>query len=149
MTAANSPDIGMGTLIRVGATMAAITATVALARARNVTPPPYSRDAVDVTSLDSPGHTREFMPGLIDRGDCTLEILWVPGDPTDDVIREMMAERETRLIEVSFPQIASPVPTCSFRAFLTGYEPGGVTPEGEMTASITLKVTGVPTWTNV
>ena len=148
MTAANTPDIGYGTILRVGATMAATTATLTIGRMRNVNPPPYSRDAVDATAMDSPGHTREFIPGLIDRGDVTAEIVWVPGDATDDIIRELMTERETRPWEISFPQIATPAPTCTFRAFLTGYEPGAEN-ETEMTASITLKVTGVPAWTAV
>ena len=148
MTAANTPDIGYGTILRVAATTSATTATLVVGRIANVNPPPYSRDAVDITAMDSPGHTREFIPGLIDRGEVSAEITWVPGDATDDIFRELMTERETRLFEVSFPQIATPAPTVTFRAFLTGYEPGAEN-ESKMTASITLKVTGVPTWTAV
>ncbi|NBE05930.1 phage tail tube protein [Paragemmobacter ruber] len=148
MTAANTPDIGYGTILRVGATLAATTATVAVGRLQSVNPPPYSRDVVDITGMDSPGHTREFIPGLIDRGEVAAEIVWVPGDATDDLIQALLTEREPRVWEVAFPQIAATPPVCNFRAFITGWEPG-VPMEDKMTASITLKVTGVPTWTGV
>lgn len=148
MTANNSPDIGHGTVIRVAATMAATTATVALGRVRSLNPPPYARDAVDVTSMESAELTREFIPGLIDRGEVTVELIWVPGDATDDILRAMLTEREPRLFEIAFPQIVSPVPTCSFRGFVTAFDPT-VELEGEMTASVTMKVTGIPTWTGV
>lgn len=148
MTAVNTPDIGHGTVIRVGTNPAAISATVTLGRVRSITPPPFSRDTVDVTSMESAGMVREFIPALIDRGEMTVEILWVPGDPTDDAILAMQAEREPRLIEISLPQINTPAPTCTFRALLTGYEQT-VELEAELSATITLKVTGNLTWTNV
>lgn len=140
-----SGEIGYGASLKVGATTAAITATVTLAGITSCPPPPFSRDSVDVTHMGSPNGVREFIPGLADFGEISLELNWIPSSATDDVFRELQGEMDARLFEISFTQV-TPTVTCSFRAFLTGYE-AGVPMEDKMTASVTLKVTGSPTWT--
>lgn len=139
--------IGYGTILKVGATFAAITADVSLAQVTNVPPPSMSRDSLDVTSQDSPDFTLEFIPGMVDPGEMSFDINWEPGNATDDVLLEMFAEQETRLFSITFTQV-SPNRVCQFRAFLKSYEPSIPTKEA-MTNTLSLQRSGPITWSDV
>src|SRR5687767_14592043 len=45
----------------------------------SVTPPSLSRDAIDATHSESPEKWREYIPGLRDGGEVTLEMNFIPG----------------------------------------------------------------------
>lgn len=137
--------LGYGVVLMVGATTAAVTATVHLGGLTNVPPPPFNRDQVDVTNQDSPG-SREFIPGLADFGEVSMELNWVPGNATDLVLQEMTDEDEPRLFTSTFTQV-TPNRICTFSAYLTSFEPG-VPIDDKMSAAITLKITGKPVWSN-
>lgn len=139
--------IGYGVTLMVGATTAAVTATVLLGGLTNVPPPSFSREAIEVTNQSSPDATKEYIPGLRDPGELSMELNWEPGNATDDVLQTMTDENAPRYFEEVFTQV-TPNRIVSFYAFLTGYEPG-VPVEGKMTATITLRVTGKPIWADV
>lgn len=133
-------EIGYGAELRVGATTAATSATVVLGGVKNLPPPPFTRDLIDVTSNTSPNATREFIPGLKDPGELSFEINWVPGNSTDAVFQAMLLEQDPRVFEVRYTQV-TPNVAFTFSAFLTGYE-ADAPMDDAMTASVTLKVTG-------
>lgn len=110
----------------------------------NVTPPSPTRDIIDTTHAASPDMAREFIVGLIDYGEATFEINWVPGDATDALLAGISLETEPRIWMMTFTQITGD-PSVTFDAYLTAYERNAPT-EDKMTASITLKVTGAPVW---
>jgi hypothetical protein len=143
-----SGDIGYGTLLRCGADSAAVTATVNLGGVKNIVPPSFTRDAVEVTHNASPGMVREFIGGLIDQGDLSGELIWDPVDfsGTTAEFLQMKTERGGRLFEISWPQF-SPVPTCTFTGLLTEFTQTGEI-EGAMMASFTIKPLGILTWAN-
>lgn len=140
-------EIGYGAKLKGGSTAAAITATVALAGISNLPPPAFSREKIDVTHTESPDGFKEYIPGMSDPGDVTLDLNWVAGNATDDYFLELQSEKAARLFEILFTQV-TPNRTCTFRGFLTGYEPG-VPVDGKMTATVTLAVTGKPVWAEV
>lgn len=137
--------LGHGIQIRVGADTAASTATILLGGVTDIPAPPFSRGFVDVTAHDSPGGYREFIADLKDPGEVSLTLNWTPGNATDDVLMAMMAEDVPRVFEITYPHV-TPARLCTFEALLTGFEPSGQV-EGALTASITLRVSGVPVWT--
>ena len=49
-----------------------------LAEVTNITPPALARDMVDATHTESPQKWREFIPGLRDAGEVTLELNFLP-----------------------------------------------------------------------
>jgi hypothetical protein len=134
---------GQGIQLRVGANAAAVTATVLLGGLTNIPPPPFTRSFLEVTAHDSPANTREYIADLPDPGEMSVELFWTPGNATDDVITALMAETDTRLYQITWPQVA-PDRIWSFRAFLTSFEPSGEV-SGALTASMTLRVTGTIT----
>ena len=118
---------------------------VALDEVRNITPPTLTLDRIDVTHMQSPNRYREFISGLIDPGEASVEINFVPGGTTDDRIRELLnlpsgTTTRARAMKISFPNGA----TMSFDAEVLSYEPT-VPVDDAMTATVTFSVTGQPT----
>jgi Lambda phage tail tube protein, TTP len=114
---------------------------VDIAEVTNITPPSFSLDQVDVTHMASPNFTREFIPGLIDPGEASLDINFVPGNASDLRIQELMAlpisAVRSRQMRITFPNHV----TWTFQGIVTGYE-SSVPVDDKMAATITIKVTG-------
>lgn len=135
---------GYGIELRVGATTAATTATVLLGGLTDAPPPSFTRESIDATAHDSPDGYREFIGGLKDPGELSCTLNWTPGNATHDVLIAMMDEDDPRYFEAKFTQV-TPNIVCSYNAVLTSFEPTGAV-EGQLTASLTLRVTGKPEW---
>lgn len=114
---------------------------VDLAEIFNITPPSSTLDQIDVTHMTSPNRRREFISGLNDSGEASLEMNFVPGSTSDDRLFELInlptGQSRRRNCRISFPNGV----TWSFAAELTGYEPA-VPVDDRMTATVTFKVTG-------
>lgn len=136
---------GQGIQLRVGATPAAVTATILLGGLTDIPPPTITRGFIDVTAHDSPQGYREFIPDLKDPGEMSCSLNWTPGNATDDELLAMSEEEEPRLFVMTFPQV-TPIKTCTFRALLTNFERTGGADDGQLKATISLRVTGVPVW---
>jgi hypothetical protein len=108
-----------------------------LAEVFSITPPSDTVDVVDATHMASPNRTREFIDGLIDPGECSLDLNFVPGGDDDDVIQAWKAAGGRKNCRITFPNGVM----WTFAALLTGYEPA-VPVDDKMTATVTLKVTG-------
>lgn len=110
-----------------------------LAEVTNITWPGYKRDAIDVTYMDSADQFREFIPGLMDAGEATVEINWVPSNT--DVIVAALTASTVGQFKITYNAGANLV----FKAIVTSYEMQS--PLGEkLSATATFKVTGKPTW---
>lgn len=112
-----------------------------IAQVTNVTPPQYSRETVDVTDKDSVGGYREYIGNLIDGGEVSCEILYDPDD--HNTLLADFEDDQPINWQVEFP--TSPVKKQSFAALLTGFAPAAPM-DAALTATITLKVSGKPTW---
>lgn len=115
----------------------------ALAEVTSVTPPAMSRDSIDATHEESPEGYREFIPGLKDGGEVSLELNFIPGSTTsDDLLAEFDATTNTGAIknrQIVFPNGV----ILSFRAFLTAFEPDSPL-DDKLALAVTFKVTGKP-----
>lgn len=114
---------------------------VDLLEVTNITPPSTTLDQVDVTHMTSPNRYREFISGLADGGECSVDVNFVPGNTTDDRMFELLAlpvgALRRRNMRISYPNGV----TWSFSGELTGYEPD-VPVDDKMSATITFKVSG-------
>lgn len=111
-----------------------------LAEVTSITLPSAVVDQIDATHMQSPNRTREFIAGLIDPGECTFDMNFVPGSTADDRLHELLALPVTdnrRSCRVEFVNGV----TWTFDAVLTNYEPTAPV-DDKMTASVTFKVTG-------
>ncbi len=134
---ASEAMIGYGTTIEVenDASPAVFTK---LGEVTSVTPPSSTVDDIDVTHLESPGRTREYIPGLKDFSEIPIELNWVVGGTTDDFILDWEASGERRNVRITYPNNA----TDTFLAYARGYSGSAVTVDGKLAATLTLKVAG-------
>ena len=142
MTLARS---GFGTLLKMGDGGGTETFTT-IAEVTNVTTPSFSRDTIDATHHTSPGGVREFVGSLIDPGEVTVDMNWIPSDPTQDQTTGLLKaalDGVARNYQLVIP--SSPAVTWAFKGIVTGFS--GSTPmDDKMTASVTMKVSGLPTF---
>ncbi len=111
-----------------------------LAEVTNITPPSDSVDDVDATHMKSPGRVREFISGLSDPGDMSLDMNYVPGEATDAFIVAWRLSGETREVRIVHPD-ASAVTHDQFPAYVKGYTPTMSIGE-KLSATLSLKVAG-------
>lgn len=104
----------------------------------NVTPPGVSVDSIDASHEQSPNAYREFIAGLIDGGEVSSEIHYVPTGTAETQLYSFL--RTTQECRNVFPSGAY----VDYDAFITGMEPD--TPiDDKMVMSMTWKCTGEPT----
>lgn len=114
-----------------------------LGEVTNITPPSSTTDMIDVTHMQSPGGRREFVPGLIDPGECSFEMNYIPGSAGDLYLLglfDLAPSQRKRRCRIIYPNLV----THTFEALLMTYEPS-VPTDDKMTASVGFKVTGTVT----
>lgn len=136
-------DIGYGWTFKKGDGATPTEAFTALTgvEVTSITPPGYTRDALDATHNASPDRFREYIAGLMDAGEVQLEIAYIPS-VTDALIAAVLAGKANY-------QVATPddTVTFTFSAICTNYQPTAPV-DGKMTATATFKVSGKPTLTD-
>lgn len=133
--------IGYGTLFQTGDGNSP-EAWTTLAEVTSITPPNMARDSIDASHEQSPDGWREFIAGMKDGGDVTIEMNF---DPDSTSVAALMAELNlsgpaaTKTRRILFPDTS----TFDFEAFLTAFEPDAPL-DDRMTATATFKITGRP-----
>ncbi|MEV1006131.1 phage tail tube protein [Streptomyces sp. NPDC049881] len=112
---------------------------VTVAESTSISGPGLSKEALDATSHQSPDAHMEFVGGLIDPGEVSVDVRY---DPSlhDDLIAHMAVDQPEpyRIIWPTAEQT-----TWTFDAIMTGFEPEGPY-DDLLTASLTFKVSGKP-----
>lgn len=113
-----------------------------LAEIVSVTPPQSVADDVEATHMLSPNRRREWISGLIDDGEGTFEMNYVPGSATDVICRDALDDGVEREYKIVIPDGAfgwEITGSCRVR----GYE-RSVPIDDRMTATLTIKFSGSP-----
>lgn len=112
----------------------------------SATLPGLTKDTIDVTHASSPDKFREFRAGLRDGGEVTLELNFTQSDYA--IFNALFASDDDESnYQITIPDHNfSTKPTIVFEAICTGLTSDIVT-EGKVTASVTFKVSGKPTFT--
>lgn len=133
---ATNADIGHGSSFAYG-DGASPELFTAIAEVTSITPPSDNIDIIDATHMASPNNTREYIQGLVDPGEASIEMNFTPGAGGDTAIQSIRSAGGTRNYQITFPSGT----TWTFAGILTGYEPA-VPVDDKMTATVTFKVTG-------
>lgn len=116
-------------------------AFVEIAEVFNVTPGEATTDRVDATHMKSPGRRREYISGLIDSGEGSFEINWIPGSATDVILRNLQTAGEV----VDWRFTFSNGVTLTVEASVTGFSKA-VPLDDKMSATLTLSISGDEDW---
>lgn len=106
-----------------------------------VTPGEEAADQVEATHMQSPGRRRERIAGLIDPGEASFGINWIPGNETDQFLRGLLKSGERRLHKQTYPNGVS----VTYTGAITGYSKA-VPLDDRMTATITVAISGEDVW---
>lgn len=117
---------------------------VEVAEVTNIGGPSLSRNAIDATHHKSPNAWAEFIKGIKDAGEVSMDIQYVPTNATHNASAGLLSDfADDTTISVwtlTFPDTT----VWTFPGFLTGFEPGAPI-DDKLTASVTIKVSGAPT----
>lgn len=97
---------------------------------------------VDVTNLDSTA--KEYIAGLADGNNVDFDVNFLAGNTQQESLRTSQAAGST----VNFKMVwqTSPLTNAVFDVVLLGFEMGETTPEQQVTASISGRITGSISW---
>lgn len=135
----------LGTLLKIGDGATPTEVFTTISEVTDLGGPSLTLETIDVTSHDSSSGWREFIGGLLDGGEVSFTINYVPTHATHDATTGVLADMKNRVVrnfELVFPD--SGTTTWSFSALVTGFEPGEPV-DTQLTADVTLKVSGEPT----
>lgn len=136
MPGSTGVDIGHGTVVRFG--VGATPVWTQLLGLEDVTFPNSQTDEIEVTHMQSPNRTKEFMAGLNDNGEVSFSVHWIPGGPQDTVVMGIKASGE--IIQVEFTAANGGEPEI-YAGFVKGYERMAPV-NGAMKATILVRVSG-------
>lgn len=113
---------------------------VELAEVFEVTPPDASVDQIDVTHFQSPGRTKEFIPGLTDPGTVSVTMNYTPNSTSDQRIEALKAAGTVLSMRVTYPNGVR----VTFSAAVQSYSKA-IPVDDRMTATMEVKVAGAVT----
>ena len=119
---------------------------VTVAQVRNIGGPSMAGDMIDVSCMESPGFYRQFVQGYNDAGEVALDLIFDPADETQDAtdpdgLLALFDNQEENGFQIVFPDST----IWRFTGLVSAYEPGAPFDEA-LTATVTVKVTGQPTF---
>jgi len=118
-------------------------ALTAVAQISNIGGPGLSADTEDVTTHDSTGAWEECVVTVLRTGEISLDLVYDPNAATHAATSGLIAKLEDKTLAQY--QISFPGPYLwTFDGYSAGFEPSAPH-DGALTASATIKITGVPT----
>ena len=103
-----------------------------------------SNPEVDVTNLDSTA--KEYIAGLADGNTVEFEMNWVVGNTQQQTLRTQQAAGAT--VNLRMVWNTSPQTKAQFDLVLLDFEMGETTPDAQITARASGRISGSITWTN-
>lgn len=107
--------------------------------------PQDEAEEVDVTHLNSPGRRREFISGLIDGGEVTINLNYTPGSATDLLLTAALEAGTTRKVRFVVPSEAgdgSADWNFTTSGFVKRYAPDTMSAGEKITAVAVIRITG-------
>ena len=113
---------------------------VQIAEVTAVTPPNPQTDQIEATHFNSPNRRREYISGLIEDGEGTFEMNFVPGSASDTLIREAQNAATARSYRIILPD-GDTGWQIDGECIVVGYE-RNIPIDDRMTATVTVRFTG-------
>jgi len=114
-----------------------------IAEVQDIKPPSLGADTEEVTHQGSTDGWKEYIVTLLDAGEVSFDINFIPTEATHNASAGLMADfaaRTKRNWKVVFPDGTE----WQFAAYVTAFEADAPV-NGKLSASVTLKITGKPT----
>ncbi|MEU2799057.1 phage tail tube protein [Streptomyces sp. NPDC007117] len=108
--------------------------------------PSRARDAIEVTTHDSPNGYREFIKGLKDGGEVEATINFDPGDTTHQALDADFEEKDLRDYQLVILPGEADEHTWDFTALITAIGDAYPT-DNKIERTVTFKISGMPTLT--
>jgi len=134
---------GFGTIFKRGDGATPTELFTAIANVTNIGGPKRSRETIDVTAHDSPGQWMEFIGGLKDGGEISLDINYDPAEATHDLDDDFDDTVPRNYQVVILPDTIDEY-TWSISGIMTALE-DEFPYDDKMARSMTIKVSGKPT----
>lgn len=116
-----------------------------LAEVRSTGFPQDETDEHEVTHLNSPSRYKEFIQGLIDAGEFTATLNYIPGSATDLLLtaaKEAGTIRKARIVVPDETGTGTADWNFTFSVFVKRYAPDNMEPNAPITATAVFRVTG-------
>lgn len=143
-----SPAVSaFGTLVKIGDGATPTENFTTIAELRKIGGPKLKLETIDVTVHNTAEPWRQFIGGLLDGGEVSVDLNFIPTDSTHNPSTGMLADmlaRTQRNFQLVFPDDAHT--TWTFTALVTGFDMSSE-PSSVLMATVTLKLTGSPTLT--
>lgn len=108
----------------------------------NLTGPGLSAEVIDVTHMESIDRFREKIVGILDAGELSFEMSWIPDNTVHAGFITDFKARTKRNFELIWPDTAGT--KWEIAAFITSMEPSAPV-DDKLTESVTLTISGSPT----
>lgn len=134
--------IGWGAEIQIG-TSSAVASLVELGEVRQFGVPTEEADEHEVTHFKSPDRHKEYIAGLIDSGEISATLNYVPGGATDVLLSDARDTGTTRAVRFIIPdQVGAAAWQITTSGFVKRYSPNDVEPNSPISATVTIRITG-------
>jgi predicted secreted protein len=134
-----------GTLLKIGDGGSPTETFTTIAEVQDISGPDLKLNTEEATSHSSTGGWKESVATILEAGDVTFEIGFVPTHATHSysagLIKDMV-NRTKRNFKLVFPDTGAT--TWTFSAFVTKFQPKAKV-KGKLEASVGLEITGQPT----
>lgn len=114
-----------------------------IAEVKSVGGPNMQSSIIDVTNMDSANNTREFITNLIDPGELTFAMNFLPTSTSQQGVMTDLRNRTRRNFQLIWTDSAPT--TCSLTGIVTGFQITN-SMDAAMEANVSIKITGLPSW---
>lgn len=111
----------------------------------SISGPELSAEQIEVTSLDSSGGYKEYIPGLLDGGTVSIEFNHVNGSTNQETLRTRVSTANQTANSYRVVLADSPQTVVTFQAIVESYSMN-VEAGSAVTVSVGVKISGAPTW---
>lgn len=119
---------------------------VELANVDSITPPEDTADEHEVSNLKSSNRYKEFIVGMIDPGEVTVEGFHVPNSTTDQLCLAAKAAGDARACKIVYPDTdGTALRQYTFSGIVKSYRTSALTPNDPMRFTLVIRVTGAIT----
>lgn len=134
--------IGWGAELQLS-TSAAVAGLVELGEVKRFGVPSDQADEHEVTHFKSPDRRKEYISGLIDGGEVTVMLNYVPGSATDILLTDAQEDGTVRAVRFIIPDtVGQPAWQITTSGFVKKYAPDDLEPNAPITATLTIRITG-------
>ena len=109
-----------------------------IGRLRSISEIRADSEAIDVTTLDAANGCRQYVQGLKDMGEVTLEGFYESGEAGQAALRSLYASGDVVPFTVTFPDQS----TVTFSAFVKSHALGAASVDGAVGFTAVLRLTG-------